>query len=339
MKIDVHTHIMPKKMPNWSKKFAYGDFLHLEHDPKCNCGNMIKGGNFFRRVEANCWDGEVRMKECEDHGIDVQVLSTIPVLFNYWAKPEHALETSRFLNDHIAETVSDNPNKFIGLGTIPMQSADVAINEMQRIKDKYSLPGIEIGTHVNGKNLNHKDLFPIFKAAEEMNMAIFAHPWDMLAADRMTEYWSPWLVGMPAETTLAITSLIFGGVLEKLPNLKIMFAHGGGSYAGTLARIEHGFNVRPDIVAVDNKVNPRDYFGKIYFDSLTHDPTMLKYLVELAGSKFVALGTDYPFPLGELAPGQIIDSIKDFDDETRQNLLWRTALDWLGLDYDFYQNI
>jgi len=261
----------------------------------------------------------------------MQVLSTIPVLFNYWAEPKDALGTSRFLNDHIAACVADDKKSYFGLGTIPMQDSDLAIKEMRRVKEDLKLNGIEIGTHINGKNFDDASLFPIFEAAEQMNVPIFIHPWDMLGGDRVQNYWGKWLISMPAETTIAITSLVFGGVLEKLPNLKIMFAHGGGSFPGTLGRIEHGWEVRPDLIQTNTKMSPRDVFGKVYFDSLTHDKTMLKYLVELAGSEFVSLGTDYPFPLGELSPGELIESVDEFDRNTKDNLLYKSALNWLGI--------
>src|SRR3984885_2270303 len=135
----------------------------------------------------------------------------------------------------------------------------------------------------------------------------------MMGQDRMPQYWLPWLVGMPAETSLAICSMIFGGIFERLPKLRVAFAHGGGSFPATIGRIEHGFISRPDLVAVDNNVNPRQYLGKFYLDSLVHDKAMLKYIVDLIGADKIALGSDYPFPLGENIPGTLIESM-DFDD-------------------------
>jgi aminocarboxymuconate-semialdehyde decarboxylase len=164
-----------------------------------------------------------------------------------------------------------------------------------------------------------------------LGAAVFVHPWDMMGQDKMQRYWLPWLVGMPAETSLAICSMIFGGVFERLPELRVAFAHGGGSFPSTIGRIEHGFNSRPDLVAVDNKINPRDYLGKFYFDSLVHDKEMLKFLVNLAGADKVALGSDYPFPLGENNPGSLINSM-DFDAKTKERLLSGTALEWLGME-------
>jgi aminocarboxymuconate-semialdehyde decarboxylase len=334
LKIDIHTHIMPEKMPNFAKKFGYGGFISLDHHKPC-CARMMKDDEFFREVEDNCWSAEARIKDCDHHHIDVQVLSTIPVLFSYWAKPYDALDVSMFLNDHIAEIVKKYPKRFIGLGTIPMQAPELAIKEMERCK-KIGLPGIEIGSHVNDWNLNDENLFPIFQAAEELNMAIFVHPWDMMSKEKMEKYWLPWLVGMPAECSLAICSLIFGGVMERLPNLRFAFAHGGGSFPATIERVQHGFNVRPDLCAIDNKVGPKEYLGKFWVDSLTHDPIMLKYLIDLIGAEKIAMGSDYPFPLGELEPGKLIENMNDFKPELKEQLLSGSALSWLNLKKEQY---
>ena len=328
MRIDIHTHIIPEKLPDYAAKFGYGGFISLDHHKPC-CARMMMDGKFFREIQDNCWDAGVRMKECDHHHIDVQVLSTIPVMFSYWAKAQDALDVSMFLNDHIAGIVKDYPNRFTGLGTIPLQSPDLAIKELERCM-KIGLHGIQIGSHVNEWNLNAPELFPVFEAAQELGAAVFVHPWDMMGKDKMLKYWLPWLVGMPAETSLAICSMIFGGIFERLPKLRVAFAHGGGSFPSTIGRIEHGFNVRPDLVAIDNNVNPRKYLRQFYLDSLVHDSAMLDYLVNLMGADRIALGTDYPFPLGELQPGSLIDSMP-YTVDIKEQLLSGTALDWLGI--------
>ncbi|HRW76700.1 MAG TPA: amidohydrolase family protein [Saprospiraceae bacterium] len=327
--IDIHTHIMPGEMPRWSQKFGYGGFIHLDHHKPC-CARMMQDDKFFREVEDNCWDAEARLRDCGHHHVDMQVLSTIPVLFSYWAKPADALEVSRFLNDHIAGIVERYPDRFIGLGTVPMQDPDRACREVERCMSELGMAGIEIGSHVNDWNLNDPALYPFYETCERTGAALFVHPWDMMGKDKMGKYWLPWLVGMPAETSLAICSMIFGGVFDKFPKLRVAFAHGGGSFPATIGRIEHGFNVRPDLVAVDNDVNPREYLGRFWLDSLVHDPAMLRYIVDLVGRDKVALGTDYPFPLGELEPGQLIHSMEEYDQDTKARLLGTNALDWLG---------
>jgi aminocarboxymuconate-semialdehyde decarboxylase len=195
------------------------------------------------------------------------------------------------------------------------------------------LRGIQIGSHViNDWNLGSTALLPIFETAQKLGAAVFVHHWQMMGEEHIQRYWLPWLVGMPAETSRAICSLIFGGVFEKLPSLRVAFAHGGGSFPATIGRIEHGFHSRPDLVAIHNNKNPRDYLGKFWVDSLVHDPLMLDYIVKVFGSDKIALGTDYPFPLGENEPGQLIES-SSFDSVTKQKLLWDNGWKWLGKKY------
>lgn len=335
-KIDIHTHIMPEHIPDWFKKFGYGDFIHLEHHKPC-CARMIKGDKFFREVEENCWSADVRTKEMDMTEVGVQVLSTIPVLFNYWAKPEHGLETSRFFNDHIAQCVDHHPTRFIGLGTAPMQDIDTAIREMERCVKELKMPGLEIGSNINKKNLGDAEFEPFWQAAEELGCAIFVHPWEMMGEQDITKYWLPWLVGMPAETARAISSMIFAGVFERHPKLRVAFAHGGGSFPFTIGRIEHGFNVRPDLCAIDNAVNPRGYLGKFWIDALTHDDKALQYVVDVMGKDKVCMGSDYPFPLGEHHPGKLIESMNVFPQQTKDKLLYENALQWLGIDGGQFQ--
>jgi len=334
MKIDIHTHILPEHIPNWKEKFGYGGFITLEHHKPC-CARMLKDdGHFFREVEDNCWSAEKRIEESNNFSVDVQVLSTVPVMFSYWANAADCAEMSKFLNDGIAEIVGKYPKRFVGLGTVPMQNAKLAIEELERCK-KIGMKGVQIGSNVNQKNLGDAEFFDFFAACEELSMSVFVHPWEMMGENEMKKYWLPWLVGMPAETSRAICSLIFSGVLERLKNLRICFAHGGGSFPFTLGRIEHGFAVRPDLVAVDNDINPRDYLGKFWLDSLVHDEAMLEHLVKLFGAERIALGTDYPFPLGELEPGKLIENSK-FDKESKAEMLHGAALKWLNLEKDLF---
>jgi aminocarboxymuconate-semialdehyde decarboxylase len=328
MKIDIHTHIMPEKMPNWIQKFGYGEFIHLEQRNCKAC--MMKGDKLFREVENNCFDANVRLKEMDETDVSIQVLSTIPVLFNYWAKPKDGLETSQFLNDHIADTVLKNGSRFIGIGTVPLQDIDMAIQEMERCLTELKMPGLEIGSNVNGENLSSKKFFPFYKRAAELNCSLFVHPWEMMGQDVMQDYWLPWLVGMPAETSRAICSMIFAGVFEQFPTLRVAFAHGGGSFPITIGRIEHGFKVRPDLVAVHNAVNPRNYLGKFWIDSLVHDDKAMQFIVDLMGDDKICLGSDYPFPLGEQRPGALIDSM-NFSKTTKEKLFFKNACDWLGI--------
>lgn len=329
LKIDVHTHILPKDIPNWKASFGYGGFITLDHYKPC-CAKMVRDdGKQFRDIEANCWDPATRIEEMDATGVGIQVLSTVPVMFSYWARPENGAEVAKFLNDHIASIVAEFPSRFIGLGTLPMQDTELAIRELERCRQN-GLAGVQIGTNVNQLNLSEPQFFDVFKACEESGMAIFVHPWEMIGQANMQKYWLPWLVGMPAETSRAICSLIFSGTLRKCPGLRICFAHGGGSFPATLGRIRHGFHVRPDLF-LDNDDDPGSYLGKLYFDSLVHDPSALDNLIKAAGREHVMLGTDYPFPLGETEPGELIESM-NLAPEVATALFHGSALAWLGLE-------
>lgn len=330
-KVDLHTHILPATWPNLRQRYGYGGWVALEHTGPC-CGRMQIDGRSFREIDSNCWDPERRIAECDIAGVARQVLSTVPVLFSYWAAARDTEDFARFLNDHIADLCRARPDRFSGLGTVPMQDPPRAIRELERCVGELGLRGVQIGTHVNHWNLNAPELFPFFERAAELRAAVFVHPWDMMGQDAMPQYWLPWLVGMPAETARAIASLVFGGVFARLPTLKVCFAHGGGSFPFTLGRMEHGRAERPDLCAIDNAVTPRATLPQLYFDSLVHDADALRFLVRLAGAERVALGSDYPFPLGERAPGALIESIDDLSAAQKARLLRGTALEFLGLD-------
>jgi aminocarboxymuconate-semialdehyde decarboxylase len=288
---------------------------------------MMKGDVFFREIASNCWDPQVRIGEYAHFNTPVQVVCTIPILFSYWAKPADCLDLSVYLNDHLAGIVDDYPEHYIALGTIPMQDTDLAIQELERLH-ALGFPGIQIGSNVNQQNLGEAQFFPIFEACQRLNMAVFVHPWEMMGQAEMHKYWLPWLVGMPAETCRAACSLVFSGVLERLPQLRVCLAHAGGSFVPTIGRIEHGFNCRPDLVAVDNQVSPRAYLSRFWYDTATHDPQLLQYILEVVGTDKVCLGTDYPFPLGDLGVGKFITEM-GLPSETISQLFHQNTLAWL----------
>ena len=333
LKIDMHTHIIPKNLPDWQNKFGYDGFIRLDHH-KDHWARMMQGDKFFREINYNCWNPEVRIQEYEKFQTQVQVVCTIPVLFAYFARAEHGLEVAEFLNNDIAELVAKYPKNYIGLGTVPMQAPELAVKELHRIKD-IGLVGIQIGSNIEDKNLNEPDFYPIWETCEKLGLAVLVHPWNMMGREEMGRYWLPWLVGMPAETSRAMCSMIFGGIFDKYPDLRVNFCHASGSFLATLGRIEHGFNCRPDLVAIDNPNNPRDYCGKFWVDCITHDSEMLKYILKMQGSNKVTLGSDYPFPLGDLEIGAFINEMQ-LEKNIVEDIFCNSTLQWLNLDKSLF---
>lgn len=331
-KIDVHAHIMPAHIPNLYEKYGYGDdFIYLEHTAPGKANMRKANGQFFRAIDDLCWDPDVIIKHMDKHGVQMMALSTIPVLFYYWAQAHHTYEWSQFINNHLAEIKNKYPDRFTGLATLPMQDINLALMEMERCKRELNLPGIEIGSNILNKNLDHPDFYPFYQRAEELDMCLFVHPWDMMGQDQMKDYWLPWLVGMPAETSRAICSMIFGGIFDKFPRLRIMFAHGGGCFPHTIGRVSHGYHARPDLCNIHQVADPRTYINKFYIDSLVHDEEAFRYNLKLFGPDRIALGSDFPFPLGDLEHGAFIDKMNDLDINIKNQIFEKTAKVWLGI--------
>jgi aminocarboxymuconate-semialdehyde decarboxylase len=327
-KIDTHAHILPRDWPDLATKYGDRRFPSIEHSGGQH--RIFKDGKFFREVWPNSWDPELRIAEYQKFGVGEQVISTVPVMFCYWAEAPRALELHRALNEHMNDVCRSHPQHYYALATVPLQNPALAIAELERCKRELGLHGVQIGSHIGDWNLDAPELAEFFSACAALDVAVLVHPWDMMGAASMPKYWMPWLVGMPAEQSRAACALIFGGVLERNPALRVAFAHGGGSFPYTLGRIEHGFQMRPDLVATDNARRPSEYLPRLYFDCCVHDQRALEYLLDTVGSSQVMLGTDYPFPLGEQHPGKLIDSLT-LDQSARAALNYGTALRWLGI--------
>ena len=322
-KVDIHTHILPPTLP-----LECG--VSLRHHPDGQNADMLRAdGSLFRKVQCNCWDAPQRLRECEAPGVSVQVLSTVPVLFNYHQSGEACLRIATALNDHIAQVQREHPTRFAGLGTVPMQDLGLACRELRRCMEELQLAGVQIGSHVNDKHLGDASFEPFYALAAELGAALFIHPWDMAKTPHQQSHWKPWLLGMPHETADAYYSLCAAGVLERHPQLRVAFAHGGGAFPLLLGRMDHGYQARPDLCAVDNPHLPSKYAKQVWVDSHVGDAETLRFVMSKVGADRVTLGSDYPFPLGELTPGALIESL-GLDPAAQRRVLVDNALAWLG---------
>lgn len=328
LRIDFHTHIIPEDLPDLSEKYGGDRWPKLHRTCECGAEIIIKQ-KVFRKITDQTWDKDRRIQDMENEGVDIQVLSPIPVTFSYWSEPEAGLEMAKIQNDFIASTVQEAPDKFVGLGTVPLQDTKLAIAEMERAVKILGLKGIEIGSNVNGQNLDDPSLFPFFEAAAQMGVPIFVHPWATIGQERMPRHNLMYSVGMPSETALAAASLMMGGVLDKLPSLKICFAHGGGALPYLLPRMDQAWTVWPDIRKTAHP--PSYYANKFYYDSLVYDPLNLQLMIERFGADRIIAGSDYPFLLREAPVGKILDEMKGLSEREVRLILGQNAVEFLGL--------
>lgn len=271
-------------------------------------------------------DIATRLKDMDRMQIDVQIISPSPSQYYYYAEADFGLALSRASNDRIAEIVASHPDRFAGMCTVPLQNPKMAVKELERCVKKLGMRGVEICTNVNGIDLADKrlGLDKFFAKAEELGTTIFMHPMGFTHADRMTDYYFNNIIGNPLESTLAVSHLIFGGVLDRFPKLKFVVAHGGGYLAHYRARMDHGWKARPDAQTVIKK-KPSSYLKKFYFDTITFDTGMLESLVDLYGTKHVVMGSDYPYDMADDTPVDSVARIKDLSSTDRQLILGGNA--------------
>lgn len=277
-------------------------------------------------------DVATRLKDMDRMGIDVQAVSPAPAQYYYYADPVFGLELARGINDRIAEIAAAHPSRFVGLGTVPLQDAKLATRELERSVKKLGFRGVEIGTNVNGIDLADKrlGLDRFFAKAQELDVVVFMHPMGFTHADRMTDHYFNNIIGNPLESTLAVSHLIFGGVLDRYPRLKFCVAHGGGYLPHYHARMDHGWKARPDARTVLKK-KPSSYLKKFYFDTITFDAGLLESLIDRVGAKQVLLGSDYPYDMGDEDPVGLVNSLQGVSEADRDRILGGNAARLLNI--------
>lgn len=326
--IDVHTHILPPGWEDFAGRFGVSGWPSLRLHNSCEATIML-GEREFRKVTDQCFAPVRRIADMDIEKVGKQLLSPVPITLCYWGPAEATAAFARVQNDFIADVVARHPGRFLGAGTVAMQSPAHAIPELERLK-KMGFRAIEIGNHVNGRDLDDPAVVDILTAAEALDLAVFVHPQGpSIGEERMKAFYLPFMVGYPADTSLAIARLILGGVLERLPKLRLCFAHGGGSFPALLGRLDHGHKVRPEAKKFIARP-PSSYTQGLYFDCLTHDARMLELLCAKFGSHRIMLGSDYPFDMGVDHPLQQLTAVK-LSPEDRDNILFRTAQEFLQL--------
>ena len=329
--IDIHTHVefagtfdILKK--RYTEEEIFNRFVVSatgRHSAELNKG-IVAG------IRDALRDPQKKIRDMNEKKIGIDVLSSTPFAFFYEVEDDLAVELARFQNDGLSEMVKKRPDRFAAMATLPLQVPDEALKELERAIQTLGLRGVEIGSHVGKRELGDEAFWPVYKVLEELNVPIFIHPHHVAGLDRLQDFYLSNFIGNPLDTTIAASQLIFSGVLEKFPGLKFILAHGGGQFPFILGRMEHGYEVRPE---AKEKVHqpPRAFLRNFYFDTITHNPDALRYLIAFAGSDHVLLGSDYPYDMGDLNPVQTVSKLPRIKKEDRIKILRENAIALFGL--------
>lgn len=273
-------------------------------------------------------DPEVRLRDMDAMGVALQVLSPAPSQYYYWADPELSQQLVEIQNTAISELVSRYPERMVGLGTVSLQHPQLAVAQLESAVAS-GLKGLEISTNVNGRDLSDPALEPFWRKAESLGCVIFIHPFGADFGPRLVDHYLSNVIGQPLETTLALSHLIFDGVLDRYPKLKLLAAHGGGYLPFYAGRSDHAWAVRPDVGKCTGA--PSDYLRRIWFDTLVFDPAEVRFLIDRVGIDRVVVGTDYPFDMGDSAIHPLLQAVPELTEEERRRVLYLNALRLLGL--------
>lgn len=271
-----------------------------------------------------------RLADMDAMGVDVQVVSPSPTQYYYWAEPDLAREVVRTCNEGIAAACGREPRRLVGLGTVALQHGALAAEQLESAVRELGLRGVEISSSAGALELDHASLAPFWAKAEALGCVVFIHPFGTTVGERLSRYYLQNTIGQPLETTIALSQLIFGGVLDRHPRLKLLAAHGGGYLPYYLGRSTHSRVVRPEASAPARP--PIEYLKRIWFDSVVYEPETLRHLVELVGASQLVVGTDYPFDMGSYRVHELVAAIDGLGDDERRAVLGGTAARLFSLD-------
>jgi aminocarboxymuconate-semialdehyde decarboxylase len=327
--IDIHCHVRCAKAAEMVEGHEEVSrwFLEKAASPASQAINRQNGER--TRVQGDT--PEQRIADMDHMGIDIQAISPAPRQTYYGADPDRGLAASRAINDFIAEVCGRHPDRFVGLGTVPLQAPELAVAELERLHKSLGFRGIEIMTHVAGADLSEDRFRKVFARAEELGLVVFMHPDGFTEARRFHDHYFANVIGNPLDSTVALHHLIFGGVLRDCPNLKLVVAHGGGYLPAYSGRIDHAAAARPDCCEQLHRM-PSTYLRRVYFDSLVYTPHQLQFLVEEYGADRILMGTDYPADMGEVDPVGFIEGAQGLGDSERRAILGGNAARLLNLE-------
>ena len=328
--IDMHSHFLPAITREEAQAADAQRAPWLAAEPGADTGQIMLGDKPFRPVTRALWDADFRVAELDAQGVQMQVVCATPVMFGYAWEAARAADWAARMNDRALAFCATHPTRLKALAQVPLQDLALACREATRAMQAGCI-GVQIGNHLGDKDLDHEQLVDFLIHCANGGIPVLVHPWDMMGAGRMKKWMLPWLVAMPAETQLGMVSLILSGALERIPSsLKICFAHGGGSFAYLLGRVDNAWRHR-DIVRADCPNLPSSYAHRFHVDSAVFDRGALRLLSEVMGVDRIMLGSDYPFPLGEQRIGSLIREAGLFDASQQAQMLHGNALAFFGL--------
>jgi aminocarboxymuconate-semialdehyde decarboxylase len=298
--IDIHTHIVPERFPPYAGKGKDVPWPSMADADACHKHVMISG-KLYRTVTDGSWSVPRRIAQMSEMRVNRQALSPMPELLSYWLPLADAKALIRYLNEQIAEMIALAPERFIGLGCIPLQDTDAAVAELDFVMKELKLAGVEIASHVNGVSIGDQRFEPFFAAAEKMGAAIFVHALRPAGQDRIVGEFAEQAVCFPGDVALACASMITGGIASRHPKLRMAFSHGGGTMSILMPRLVHAWNMFPK-AKESLKESPATIARRFYYDELVFDAEAVRFLVKQFGASQILVGTDYPFALGETNP-------------------------------------
>lgn len=327
MLIDIHSHVIPQRIVDAIAQNPAEFAAWIEGEPGAR--RIVHEQGYAYPLFPEFHDVAAKLESMNSKGIDIAVISPAPPMFFYWAGPELAQRSARLVNDGIAEMVAARPERLRGMATVPLQHPDAAIAELERVVREHGFRAVELGTSIEGAQLSEPQFRPFLRRAQELDVFIFAHPYYVGAKAGLECFYLTNLIGNPLDTTVMVANLMFSGVLNELPELKICLAHGGGFAPYQIGRLNHGHRVRPEPRA-HSLSSPNELLRRFYFDSLVFEPKALRYLLDLVGADRVCVGTDSPFDMGDERPQATIAGIPDLGLADRHALCCGTALRLLG---------